>query len=273
MVRRIIDFLVNSDPASGSTNLSTNQDQMDVVYSNPPYRIPRNAENVQVQLLEALIWNTSPNVKLDVNDKFYIADTNNGASPSGTAKNYDITIPPGLYDLTAVYLAIATELANQGAPSLLINMTPDNATGKVIITTLFTGIEVDFNITNSIRELLGWTAVSIGPELVIAPYAFTAPNQAEFNTINSYLVHSTIVDDGLYLNAGKSQIIGAVIIDVLPGSQITYTPFNPPITDASGLRNSSRTQYRYWITDGSNNPVSMGGEYWSLRLRITYETK
>ena len=60
-------------------------------------------------------------------------------------------------------------------------------------------------------------------------------------------------------------------IDVAPGSQIVYKPFNPARINADDLIGASRTNIKVWLTDDLNNRVNTNTESYSLRVVIRYQ--
>ena len=67
-----------------------------------------------------------------------------------------------------------------------------------------------------------------------------------------------------------SQTIAQVLIDVAPGSQITYNPYNPPKVSAQELAGQLHGMARFWMTDDKNRAVNTNGESWSLRVVVSY---
>ena len=266
MIKKQIDFLVSSNPANGSVNISADGSSFNVRYDEALI-IPHESKNITVKIATSNIWWSIPNVILGVNDAFRLTDTGAG---SGTVFGpTTITIPQGLYDLSNISNAIERELVNAGAAPGVISMSADTATSKVQITANFVGVTIDFTIANSVRDLLGFNSQVLGPS--IAPITWSADNVAAFNTVNSFYIHGDIVDNGLGLNGDFSQIMANVQIDVVPGSLITYQPFNPAIVNGSHLKGTKRNYFRYWITDEQNRAINMGGEYWDARIVISYE--
>jgi hypothetical protein len=268
MFKKKLNFIVSSNPANGSINLSADGSRFQVRYEEP-ISIPDDAKNIEIEVPEANIWWTVPNVISNQNDAFRLTDTGAGSgTPFGPTT---INIPQGLYDLSGLANAIERELVSAGAAVGTISFSSDTATSKVQITANFVGITIDFTIANSVgRDILGFNNQTLGPS-VVAPTIWLADNVATFNTVNSFLIHGDIVDNGMSLNGTFSQIMAQVQIDVSPGSLITYTPFRPATVSGSHLKNTKRNSFTYWLTDEQNRAVNTGGEYWDARIKITYE--
>jgi len=184
-----------------------------------------------------------------------------------------ITIPKGLYDLGGLNQAILRELENQQAqddPNPLIVLTADEPTQKVEIRFNYDDVSIDFTQPDTPREILGFNALVYGP-YTTTPENVLAPNIAQFNQVNYFLLHSDLVNKGIRFNNNYTQTISQVLIDVPPGSQIVSTPFNPAKTNADELKGVKRTLLRFWITDENNNRIDTNGEYWSARIVIKYQ--
>jgi len=269
LVREEISLLVNSDPATGASNVSSDGSQFTIQLQDG-IKIPKDAKNVHVSLQESTVWWTIPNILTGINDTLYI--TAPRASDSALTV-YEIVIPQGLYDLTALNDSIQRELENDGAktsPDPVINLLSDDATQKVEIRYNYVGVEIDFTQTDTFRDILGYDSQVLGPNAT-APLIYLADNVAAFNTINSFLIHSDLVSRGIRINNNYNQTLGQVLIDKPPGSQIVSTPFNPPKVSADELSGAIKSTIRFWLTDQSNGVVNTNGEFWTARLVISYQ--
>lgn len=199
----------------------------------------------------------------------------------GVINTYNITIPQGLYDLTGLNLAISTALDLANAVSLpvpLISFSPNNATQRVIISINYPETSVNFS-SDTPYLILGFNlGTIIGPyntangilEYTDIPRTIEAPNTAEFNQVNYFLVHSDLTNRGIRINNSYDQVVASVLIDVPPGSQIVSRPYNPPKVAVPELAGAIRTYMRFWLTDDSNRRVFTSGEVWSARIVIRY---
>ena len=190
----------------------------------------------------------------------------------GVANNYVITIPQGLYDLSGLNQAIQRDLENKGAridPDPLIVFAPDDATQKVELRVNYDDVSVDFTQPDTPRAILGFDSLVYGTYPSV-PIEVLAPNIAEFNQINYFLIHSDLVNKGIRFNNRYNQTISQVLIDVAPGSQIIHKPFNPAKSNAQELAGAKRNNMRFYITDDKQRTVNTNGEYWTARIVIDY---
>ena len=190
----------------------------------------------------------------------------------GVPNNYIITIPQGLYDLSGLNQAIQRGLENAGArtdPDPLLVFSPDDATQKVELRVNYDDVSVDFTQADTPRVILGFDSLVYGV-YPTAPIEILAPNIAEFNQVNYFLIHSDLVNRGIRFNNRYNQTISQVLIDVAPGSQIIHTPFNPAKTNAMELAGAKRTNIRFYITDDKQRTVNTNGEFWTARIVIDY---
>ena len=174
-----------------------------------------------------------------------------------------------LYDLNTLQVSIDSAVVADGGASGLFTLIGDSATQKVIIRINGIGISIDFTIANSFRDILGFNSQVLGPT-VVAQTDFLADNQAQFNTLDYFLVHSDIVSEGMRTNNTYDQTISQILIDQSPGSQIVSRPFNPPRIPSNELIGGKRKLIRFWLTDQSNNRVNTNNENWSARIIIEY---
>ena len=268
LVPEEISLILSSDPANGATNRSSDGSYFEVSF-NPANAIavPKDALNVSMSVLESTIWWTIPNIQTGTNNKMYIT----GPNISNVSTNYTVTIPQGLYDLSQLNTAILRELENAGAktdPEPLIYIGADNSTQKCTIRFNYLNTSVDFSQSQTIREILGFNTGVYGPYPTI-PYTISAQNTASFNQVNYFLLHSDLTSTGIRYNNSYNQTIAQVLIDVAPGSQIVYKPFNPSVIDCP-LAGTMKNNIKVWLTDDKNRRVNTNNEYFSCRLVIKY---
>ena len=123
---------------------------------------------------------------------------------------------------------------------------------------------------DTFRTILGLNSAIYGP-YATAPYELVAPNIAGFNTVNYFLIHSDLTSRGIRFNNTFTQVISQILIDVPPGSQIIYAPFNFPSISCPELIGASRKVMRFWLTNDKNERVNTNGENWSARVVIKYK--
>ena len=265
-----ISMLVSSDPANGARNISSDGSSFELQL-DIPLSVPRDAVNVKVAVEAATIWWTIPNITVGVNDKFYVTGDDNQVVP--VQQNFVITIPQGLYDRSGLNNALLSGLEAAGArvsPTPIVQLLEDSSTQKVQIRLNYTNTSVDFTQVDTCRDILGFNSQVVGPS-VSAPLNILADNIAAFNQINSFLIHSDLVGQGIRFNNRYNQTIAQVLIDVLPGKQIVFQPFNPAKSHLQDLAGSSRKNIRFNLTDDQNRPVNTNTEFWTARLTITYQ--
>ena len=270
-----ISFIVSSDTSQGAVNRSPNGDYFEIQLDDG-LKIPKDAVNVNVKVEESTIWWVVPNIIEGVNDTMYIYG-NDDTLPVAVPQLFTVVIPQGLYDLSGLNQAILNGLENGGAQTIdasgdslpLITLTADDATQKVILRLNYTNVYVDFNQANTPRDILGFNALSIGPEAG-APINILATNNAAFNSVNYFLIHSDLVNRGVRYNNQYNQTIAQVLIDVAPGSQIVSTPFHPAKASGQALAGTVRTNLRFWLTDDQQRSVNTNGENWTARIVIDF---
>ena len=256
------NILISSNPLNGARSSSSDGSSFEINLQNP-LSIPKNAQSVSVSMEESTIWWTVPNIKTGVNDKVYIT----GLNKNDIVTNFVVTIPAGLYNLTGLETTILRGLSNLEAKDGLFEFQPDEATQRVSLKINIPGTTIDFTPNDTPREILGFNSAVVPDNTLLE---ILAPNTAAFNSIDYFVIHSDLVSNGIRLNDGYTQALGSVLINVLPGSQIVQTPFNPPRISANELAGSQRSSLRFWLTDDKNRLVDTNGEYWSARIVIRY---
>lgn len=274
LIPQEIAMLVSSNPAEGAYNISSRANSYDAVTINlqQPLKIPSNAINCQLKVLGTNIWNNTPNIIANENDKLLII----GKNSSDVITNFLITIPEGSYSVSDFNQAVLTELANQDAQDGMLSIQADDATSKVEIRLNFAYVGVSFAVANSCYEILGFLNTStLGSQDgsgtgFIDNITYTAPNIAKFNVINYYLIASDLVSQGLRFNNDYRQIINQTNITVRPGSLIVYEPNNPSTISCQELVGQTRSSFNIRLLKDDFSPANTRSEYFSVRMSITY---
>tara|TARA_R110002126_G_scaffold196571_2_gene344494 strand:- start:2589 stop:3446 length:858 start_codon:yes stop_codon:yes gene_type:complete len=267
LIPQELSMLVSSDPSQGAKNVTPDGSQFNVQLSEP-ISIPKNALNCTLTVEQSTVWWTIPNIVTGSNNTMYIT----GPDVANVTTAYTVVIPQGLYDLSGISQAVLRDLENQGAkisPNPLINFAPDEPTQKVEIKFNYAVCEIDFTQGNTPRTILGFDSQILGP-YASAPIIVLADNVANFNTVNSLLLHSDLISKGIRFNDDYNQTISQVLIDVPPGSQIVSQQFNPAKIEASDLVGGKRGNFRVWLTDDANQAVNTNSEFFTLRIVIRY---
>lgn len=266
-----ISFLVSSDPLQGAVNKSADGSEFEIQFDDALV-IPQDAISINVCCEESTVWWVVPNIIVGENNIFYVY----GDSALGVPTLYSVPIAQGLYDLNALNASLLNGLETLGAKQLngtvyqpLISLSPDNATQKVLIRFNYPNVYVDFSQPQTPREILGFNSAVYGP-YVLTPQNILAPNTAQFNRVNYFLIASDLVQKGIRFNNRYNQIVSQVLINVSPGSQIVSAPFNPPKVHAQELAGARRTNLRFRLSDDKLRPVNTNGEYWTARIVIRY---
>ena len=263
MVKYDIPIIVDSDTASGALNKSSDGSSFEINLSEE-IAIPKNSKTCTVSVQESTVWWVIPNILDSGTSQNNLFSIDDGVNPA-----YNVAVPQGLYDLNTLQVSLDSAVVAAGGASGLFTLIGDSATQKVIIRINGVGISIDFTIANSFRDILGFNSQVLGPTLVVQT-DFLANNQAQFNTLDYFLIHSDIVSQGMRTNNTFSQTIAQVLIDQAPGSQIVSKPFNPPKVPASEMIGAKRKLIRFWLTDQSDIRVNTNGENWSARINIEY---
>jgi hypothetical protein len=262
ILKKNFSYIFNSDPVAGAQNISSDGSQFSTTLNLPLY-IPKNAIDASAGVLQANIWNTSPNISPAFNNNIFTFTTLQ--APAGT---YTITIPEGLYSLDGLNTYISSQLVNLGLPSTLISIGGDFATQSSILVFSFAGDSVDFTVPDSVRTVLGFNS-----EILTAPsnnFTFYSENPAEFNRNNSYIIASNFVSQGIPVNNLSAGIISLVPIDVAPSSQIVYQPQNVIWFDIGELIGNQKLNINFRLLNQNLQATPTAGQTWSFVLMIKY---
>jgi hypothetical protein len=269
-VQQEIPLIVSSDPTSGSTNLSSDGSSFTVNVTNQAcLSVPRDAVNVQMGVSKALIYNVSPNVFASgsrQNNKFKITLN----LPPVTI--FEVTLPEGLYSIDDIQTFMVSFMANITAAlanAVVFSAIPSSGHVNIASTNAaFQLIDFQSNVVyQRFGMLLGFNPITYA--FSSAGFNNTSPDVATLNSVNSYLLTSSLIPNGMPVNGAFSGVLAQIPIDVPPGSQIIYRPPTVDMFDASQLAGASVSQFSIALRADNGSEVTMG-EYFSATLRITY---
>jgi hypothetical protein len=267
--RKSVSILCSSSVNNGALNLSPDGSSFRVSL-NDAIRIPSDAQNITVETSKATVWNTIPNFKA-TNNQIYVS----AQDTLGVVQTRVITLPVGLYDVSTFKAALLGQLLNEGfkqTPTAVIDVVADYATSKIGIVLNYTNTSISFTTANGVlnpmNQILGFDLATY--TTAIAPFVQYAPNVAKFNQLNSILVISNLSDNGFAINSRESNIIAQILINVQPGSQIIFEPFNPTQVSASNLAGQNLKEFSVSITDENLQSIDTNGEEFTVLFKISY---
>lgn len=269
-------FIFSSNPDNGAINRSDDGSRFTVPLINPIY-LPENAYNAKLEIIQANIWNNSPNISARLG--------NNTMTIYDNLNSYTVTVDDGLYDIDTLYDTLAHLFDNlQGsrpqAPFKdIFDFQGNESTNRLNIVFKYNqAFQIDINwYQSNMRYILGFDATS--PTRPSVPpnashnTAITAPYASEFNSYNSFIIHTDLVNTGIQLNNSFYQIIGQLPVTSNPGELETYRSSEPNIfslcNELIGIQ-SARYSATFWITDEINRPLDTRGEYYDITIQISW---
>lgn len=260
IVRKDLTIIFSSDPLTGAQNLSADLSSFSVAL-NSPLKIPSSAISCDLAVIGANIWNDAANIS-----PFY--NNNSVWIKKGATHILVPDLQEGLYSLDNVQSYIAASLVNLGYPRDLITLTADNATARVVITIRYTGDGWDFSQPNSIGSILGFLPSRV-LVATVDNQSFYGDVPASFNRVNSWLITSDIISNGVPINQNGRGIIGAVPIQAPPNNESIYDPQNPVWIDATELIGMSKQNFNFQLRDQSLRTVSTN-EIYTFTVCIRY---
>ena len=257
-----ITLVVSSDQALGATNVNTGVSRFSVQFKNT-IEIPDDAQNITLQCTQATIFWTVLNIIEGINDLFQL-------EVSGDAV-YIVTLEAGLYDVSGLNNAVNNNLVNQGLAAGLVSIIADNATQKILLSFTTAGLQVKW-VAQSFFKLVGFNSLQSIPAggFTLGSFSELAPNIADFSDVSSFLLHTSLVHNGIPLGDTASQALSQILINVRPGSQINFNPFNPIKLNVDHLRGQTINEASFWITDQLNRTLDFNGQFFSALVVIKY---
>ena len=171
-----------------------------------------------------------------------------------------ITIPTGCYEIKAINNTIQRFIKKAGGKADAINLSPNPNTLKCILNIKEeSGYEVDFNVDNSLRSVLGFNA-----ELYKSG-RYESENLVNIMNVNSILVHCDVVGASR-VNGIDAPIVYNFFPNVAPGEKIVSTPLHLIYLP---LMLNTISHMTCWVTDQNGRELDLRGE----QLTITFHIK
>lgn len=252
----------SSDPTLGAEQVSADGSSFSVSLG-PPLAIPPDARDIEIGVVQASIWNTSPNIAAAFGANTFTYTTT--AAPAGTST---ITIPDGLWDLASLGGYLSLQFQAAGRSSTLFEFGGAAATGQVAITAQYAGDSIDFTGPTAIWDILGFLPNIIA--FATAGQTIFGSALAKFNR-NSTIVLTTSLIYGLQFNRRARGVISIIPIDVAPGSLINYNPSQLIMIDAPELRGATISNIDFALRNQSYEAMPTFGETYAFVVVISYQ--
>lgn len=267
LIQHETSLLFSSDPLVGAESVSADGSSFSTTFDTP-FVVPASAMSCSAGVIAASVWNTTPNIGAVYGNNLLSFVTSSPGAPGPHVLNFE----QGLYSLDALNASIGIKLQNLNLPPDLIQLSPSNATQRVILTLSLAGDQVLIGAAGSVGTILGWPLGSAPIVAPIAGYSETAPVEAALNRTNSYLVTSDFLTTGLAINGGNRGLLAQIPIDRGPGSQINYRPAQVQWFPAGELIGNPRQSIRLSLTNQDFEPTPTSGDTWSLVLVVKWST-
>jgi len=271
-------FIFSSDVKNGAINKSVDGSRFTVQFTNPVF-LPENAYNAKLEVLQATIWNNSPNISS--------AKGNNTFTISDNSGNHTVAVSDGLYDIDTLYTELAQRFDNLPVSRPLFPFgdyfapfSGNESTNKLYITFKNTGSAGNPQIlwaNSTLRDVMGFASTSPTrpPQSYTAnhEYSLTSPLFPKFNAYNSFIIHSDLVNDGIQLNNSFDRIISKIPITTSVGTIENYIGTESTIfAMCNNLigRQSAKWSAEFYLTSETGEPLDTLGENWDIVIKISW---
>ena len=262
IINREESYFFSSNNTDQNSIVSNDGSTLTLSLDNP-IGIPASAVNATVEVQQANIWHTSPNIsELKKNNQF-------NYSIKGVAQD-PITIEEGLYSLESLSSYLSRVFVNRGQDSTLVKFLGNNTTQRSILI-LKAFVNVDFTGENSVGGILGFDAVKVPffGQIDMDGYSHEGDSVATFNETNSFAVKSDLVSTGVPVNNTGLNLLAVIPITSKVGYQNHYTPNHPIKVDARELRGKSRGNFYIQIANEKGHALPQN-EPWSILVVFKY---
>ena len=260
--------------SSKGENISTLGSSFTYRFKTPP-RIPADAEDPQISLIQSSLWYVQPNVSsVLANNTLNIQYETGGDA-------FDLTFQDGLYSLLALQAALKTNLyelntATNGVTGDEITLIADNAQQKLYFRVKPSDTTGDITINFGDSKMASFLGFENND-------TFTAENDglsrdilggdtAKFNGQLSYFIMNCSLSSGSYDSDGNfngSQIAQMFPTSISPGSQLVHVP-NNPIKCSANIAGQTISSCTFSVTNQDGTLQDMRGEEFSALVVLEY---
>ena len=227
-----------------------------------PILIPSDVKTCSLRVISSDIWNLVSNVSATLGNKIDL-------QLGGVGPVYTLTIPEGQYSVAALNAAVENQLVTQGLVATNLVITGDAPTQRVAFTSDVAATIISFPAADYLWNVLGF-AQGDTLTLTLAGVRYLAPEIAKFNNINTFLIHSDLIDAGIPANGDYYGIITKVPITSPSGSLITFQPSYPIAVDASNLIGARVQSVSVWLTNETGWQRVDTRENFSVLVELAY---
>lgn len=215
-----------------------------------PLTLPSEGIDCTLQVDEVIVSNVSPNI---TEDSVFIYD------------GVTYTVPAGLWSIDELQSEMNSLITPFDANN--IRLTGINAIGKVRISNILS-LSFPGGLANQLVVLLGLSA----SQTTIAPGSLTqGDNVARFDVLDSYVVVSDLVANGIRFNNDFAQVISVVHITIGAGGLIVFSPVQPAIIPTPELLGTNKSRVVMRLLKNNLQPADTRGTNWSVRVRIKWK--
>ena len=271
------NFIFSSNPANGAVNRSADGSRFTIQFSDP-FFLPDNSYNSKCSIIQSNIWNVSPNISPALQNNILQVSDNNGV--------HTIQIETGLYDLDTLATQIAHQVDNIpiNRPAFpfrdMVNITGNESTNRLYIEFKYnaTLANLQFIWQNStVRDLMGFNATSLtrptNPSTATTSFTLVSEDFPKFNQYNSFVIHSTLVNQGIRLNNSYDSILCQIPIRASVGELDSFRSQEPSVFSLCNNLIGTQSQIwsvDFWLTSETNIPLDQRGEYWDFVLLLSW---
>ena len=170
-----------------------------------------------------------------------------------------LKIPVGCYEIDAINDELQRLIIEAGGKKDMVILSPNNNTLRCVLNVKDEKYEIDFNVENSLRTVLGFNAKTY------TRGRYESENLVDIMSVNTIMVHCDIIS-GTRVNGVEAPIIYNFFPNTAPGDKIVCIPKNliyVPITM------NVISHMTCWLTDQTGRELNLRGE----ELAITFYMK
>lgn len=270
-----IAWFLSSNPALGAVEKNATGGRF-TVQLGEPYTIPHNASNVNVSLLQAIIWNSETNIVEGVNNRMFYA-----VRSGGSLIDLFVTIPGGNYDIHTLSVALEAAMF-RNVPSLPVGSFQLYLRGAYcalqmqVVGSVYLE-RVYMAAVNDIARAIGFEQqilVYTGGPTLGNSQTFVGENAPPIKDgTRKLLLSSTLVDKGMRVNGKYSQVLATINFgNTAPGSQLVYTPPQMQVVPTDQGSGRTISSVISTITNAATGElVDTNGEDWSYVAILSFD--
>ena len=238
-----------------------------------------NPDLWEILPVSATFWNSVANIRATYGNNTFIYTTQ--LAPAAVLTK-TIILPDGFYSLYDIHNNLVSQMSAFGDGSIVnprVRFTADQGSSRAIITILKDTVNPNIDLiikftdilTTGLRTMLGFPATDLQIVGAATSKSFYGTTAASMSSVDNILINCSLADKSYIGGTNTGTLFVIPLSEAKPNSQGLYMPGYD--TDTLSVSQSSISDLTFWLSDESNNRISLGGNPYTVSFNLRLKSK